>query len=130
MEKGIDVRLSADEYNVIKRVVGLVKENSKPDEFVLCFPYCPGINFLADRPTFQKSFYIDDAVLNNDPLWLEQMRQDIATRKPKVIVINDWNINGTEISRFRNWARPLYNAIKLTYRLQDTYMGYEIFLLR
>ena len=130
MEKGIDVYLTRDEYDRIERVTSLIKENSKPDEFVLCFPYCPGINFIADRPTFQKSLYVDDAVLNSDPSWLEQMRQDIAIKKPKVIVIHDWDINGTEISRFQNWARPLYNAIKQTYRLQDTINGYEIFVLR
>ena len=130
MEKGIDVRLTSDEYERIKRVVALVKENSKPGEFVLCFPYCPGINFIADRPTFQHSLYADDGFLISEPWWLEKMRQDIAIKKPKVIVIHDWDINGTEISRFRNWARPLYDAIKQTYRLQDTINGYEIFVLR
>ncbi|MCX7114102.1 MAG: hypothetical protein NTX45_29340 [Proteobacteria bacterium] len=130
MEKGIDVRLTKDEYDGITRLVALVKENSKPDEFVLCFPYCPGINFIADRPTFQHSFYVDDSVLNTDPSWLEKMRQDIAINKPKVIVISDWAINGTEISRFKNWAKPLYNEITQNYRLLDKIMGYEIFLLR
>ncbi|MEI7869565.1 MAG: hypothetical protein WCI11_16875 [Candidatus Methylumidiphilus sp.] len=130
MEKGIDVWVSSDEYKVITRVVALVKENSKPDEFVLCFPYCPGFNFIADRPTFQHSFYVDDSVLNSDPSWLEQMRQDIAIKKPKVIVISDWAINGTEISRFRNWAKLLYDEITQNYRLLDKIMGHEIFLLR
>ena len=130
MEKGIDVWVSSDEYNLITRVVALVKENSKPDEFVLCFPYCPGINFIADRPTFLHSFYIDDSAVKSGPSELQHMRQEIAIKKPKVIVITDWAINGTEISRFRNWARPLYNTIKQTYRLQDTIKEYEIYVLR
>ena len=127
MEKGIDVRLTGYEYSGIKRIVALVKENSKPDDFVLCFPYCPGINFIADRPTFQHSLYADDGFLISEPWWLDKMRLDIAIRKPKVILINDWAINGTEISRFRNWAKPLYDEITRTYRLQDRIMGYEIF---
>jgi|GEM_PF-7080985 len=130
MEKGIDIRLTKEEYDGITRLVTLVKEYSKPDEYVLCFPYGPGINFIADRPTFQNSLYVDDAVLNTDPMWSEKMRHDISVRKPKVIVIDDWAINNTEISRFHNWARSLYVEITQTYRLQDTIMGFEIFVLR
>ena len=130
MEKGIDVRLTKEEYDGITRLVTLIKENSKPGEFVLCFPYRPGINFIADRPTFQNSLYVDDAILNTDPMWLEKMRHDISVRKPKVIVIDDWAINNTEISRFHNWARSLYVEITQTYRLQDTIMGFEVFVLR
>ena len=30
----------------------------------LCFPYCPGVNFITDRPTFLYFLYVDDAILN------------------------------------------------------------------
>lgn len=46
-----------------------------------------GINFVADRPTFQKSLYIDDAVLISRPNWLADLRDEISTKKPKVIMI-------------------------------------------
>ena len=130
MEKGIDVRLTKEEYEGITRLVTLVKENSKPGEFVLCFPYRPGINFIADRPTFQNSLYVDDAILNTNPMWLEKMWHDISVRKPKVIVIDNWAINNTEISRFHNWARPLYLEILKSYRLQDKFDAYEVFVLK
>lgn len=130
MDKGIDVRLTRDEYDNITRLIAQVKEYSKPDDFVLCFPYCPGINFIADRRTFQNFLYADDSFLNSQPWWLEKMRLDIAAKKPKVIVIHDWAVNNTEVSRFRNWARPLYVEISKSYRLQDKFDPYEVFVLR
>jgi hypothetical protein len=84
---------------------------------------------MADRPTFQKHLYVDDSFLIVNPWWLKQMQEDIEQKKPKMILISDWAINGTEISRFKNWARPLYTYIEDHYFNHGEIMSFQIFVL-
>jgi hypothetical protein len=84
----------------------MIRNESGPNDYVLCLPYCPGINFVAGRRTFQRVLYVDNSILNSQPDWLAGMRDEIAEKKPKVIVIWNWAINGTWNSRFSVWAAP------------------------
>ena len=124
----LDAWLDRDDYEALRWLNEKVRAASSPGDYVLCFPYCPGVNFVTARPTFQKFLYVDDGVLGSHPHWLDEMREEIASRKPKVIVIWNWAINRTEISRFRNWAAPLYDFIARTYEREGPFMGYEVFV--
>ena len=84
---------------------------------------------MADRPTFQKNLYVDDSVLIMKPHWLMKMQKEIEQKKPKMILISDWAINETEISRFKNWAKPLYTYIENHYTDNGEIMGFKIFVL-
>lgn len=130
MDKGVDLYLPRQHFQLVEHLTSMVKEESKPGEFVLCFPYCPGFNFLADRPTFQKYLYVDDSFLILRPEWMDDMGGKIVSMKPKIIIIDDWDINQTEISRFRNWAKPLYDQITKSYERKANFEGYEVFVLK
>jgi hypothetical protein len=136
VEDRIDVYLNRGEFKLLNQLNSAISESSRRGEFVLCFPYCPGINFIAVRPTFQRSLYVDDSYLVLQPEWLKEMRQQIVAKRPRVIVIWNWDVNGTEISRFPNWAAPLYRFIVDTYRLKSRIPGnggaqdwYEVYVL-
>ena len=96
----------------------IIRKVSAPDDYVLCFPYCPGIIFVTGRPTFQKFLYVDDSTPLSRPNWLAEIREEIAAKRPRVIVIWNWDINRTAISRFSVWAAPLYRFIGETYELR------------
>jgi hypothetical protein len=105
-------------------------EATAPGEFVLCFPYCPGVNFIANRPTFQKFLYVDDAILRDWPSWFDDTNAQIASKRPKAIVIHDWPVNGTDFSRFRNWAKPVYEYVAEHYELRFKVNSFEVFVLK
>jgi len=118
IEDRLDVYVSRYEYKVLDGLNTIIRKASGPDDYVLCFSYCPGINFVTGRPTFQKFFYVDDSFLISRPTWLAEMKEEIAVKKPKIIVIWNWDINRTRISRFSGWAAPLYRFIGDTYELR------------
>ncbi len=134
--KGVDLFLPENKYEMLENITAVIQNESASGEYVLCFPYCPGIIFLADRPTFQKYLYVDDSFLITHPSWLEDMKAQIELKKPKVIIVNDWAINKTEISRFRNWAKPLYDYINQQYYINQqqerktNFEKFEIFISR
>ena len=61
---------------------------------------------------------MDDSLLVQQPNWLAEMKQQIVMKKPKVIVVWNWDINNTQISRFATWAKPLYRYIGEAYDLK------------
>jgi hypothetical protein len=130
MEKGIDLYVNPRLFQLISQLNTTIRESSRPDDYVLCFPYCPGINFISDRPTFQKHLYIDNSFLILYPEWLEEMRNAILTKKPRVIIVSDWAVNTSENSRFRNWAKPIYDYVTKMYERKLDIQGFEVFVLR
>ena len=137
IEDRLDLYVTDWEYKLLDGLNTTIRKESSPDDSVLCFPYCPGINFVTSRPTFQKNLYVDDAFLIVRPNWLAEMREEIAAKRPKVIVIWNWDINRTRISRFSVWAAPLYRFIGDTYELKgriarndQDQSWYEVYVLK
>ena len=137
IEDRLDVYLTNWEYKVLNGLNTVIRKESGPQDYLLCFPYCPGVNFVTGRRTFQKFLYVDDSFLKIRPGWLPDMQSEIAAKKPKVIVIWNWDVNKTEISRFSNWAAPLYRQVGETYELKARIVGrdnnpswYEVYVLK
>jgi hypothetical protein len=130
LDKGIDVNVTWLEFQTITQLHSAVTRATQPGDYVLCFPYCPGINFITDRPTFQHFLYVDEGVLRANPGWIDDMKAQIVARKPKVIVIQNWAVNGTELSRFQNWARPLYTYVTEAYARTLELRRFEVFVLK
>ncbi len=101
--------------------------NSTKKDYVVCYPYLPGVNFITARPTFQNNLYIDNIVQSPD--WQEVEIAKIQQYRPAVIIIDDWKINGTEESRFSNWAALMTKFIESRYRLVATTNNKRIFAL-
>ncbi len=124
---GVDVILSRKEYDEVNTLFSATVLNSTKKDYVVCYPYLPGVNFITARPTFQNNLYIDNAV--QSPGWQEVEIAKIQRYRPAVIVIDDWKINGTEESRFSNWAASMTKFIESRYRLVATTNNKRIFAL-
>ncbi len=110
---GVDVLLSPSEYQELEGLTSATLSHSKRGDYVVSYPYLPGINFITARPTFQHWLYVDDLTRSAD--WEETEIKRLKKYRPAVIVIDDWKINGTEESRFSNWARATNEFIEQNY---------------
>ncbi len=114
-ENGVHVKLKPEEWEETSAIYQSILHHSKPGEYVICFPYNPEINFMTNRPSYRSNLYCDDMTATS---YFDEMAiQEIETFHPAVIVINNWPINGTEHSRFCNWATPTYHYICSHYLL-------------
>lgn len=126
---GIDVRLSPAEHAQLQMLHDIVLQNSKPGDAIVCLPYCPGIAFMTERRMFFGNFYADDSFLTRAPNWLPDAINRTRAERPPVVIISDWALNGTEISRFKNWAAPYMSMLDEIAREKITRPDLTIFLL-
>jgi hypothetical protein len=124
---GVDVILNREECEEANTLFSATVLNSTKKDYVACYPYLPGVNFITARPTFQYNLYIDDMVHSRD--WQEAEIAKIRHYRPAVIVIDDWKINGTDGSRFSQWAAQMTQFIKSRYQLVATTGSKKIFAL-
>ena len=114
-KNGVDVKLTPNEFEETSAIYQSIMAHSAPNEYVICFPYNPEINFMTDRPSYRRDLYIDDVTapktFDRDTI------SEIEKQQPAAIVINNWPINGTEHSRFKNWASETYSYIQAHYVL-------------
>lgn len=103
---GVAVRVSESERLLFEELKRLIDAAGGPGEAIVCVPFCPGIAFLAGRRMLFGEFYVDDSLLISDPGWIERAIRRTRDARPPVVVIFDWALNGTDISRFAVWARP------------------------
>ncbi len=105
-----------------------VSKHSSPGEYVLCLPYSPTINFMTDRPSPLHNLYVDNTV--GEKTFRGYFLDLVAKSSPAVIVVNQRKINGTEISRFQNWAPLTYGWIGENYIFAGRYRDNEVFVRR
>jgi len=124
---GVDVILNRKEYEEANALFSATVLNSTKKDYVVCYPYLPGVNFITARPTFEKTLYVDNLVQGSG--WEQSEIAKIQQYRPAVVIIDDWKINGTEESRFSDWARQLTKFIESRYRLVATIDNKRIFAL-
>ncbi len=118
---GVDIAVRPDNREYLSRVARVVEDNSGGDDVVLCFPYCPGVNVMTGRRTFTRRLYFDDGMLKLEPDWQQRTIDRIKTNRVPLIIIRDWAPNGTEISRFKNWASEVMDHLAACYQLTDDF---------
>ena len=94
--------------------------HSEPGDWLVTYPYVPVLNILAERPSYQRKLYVDNATESPNFPYLAIAEFD--QKRPAVVVINNRDINKTEFSRFKNWATPFYDHIAVNYVLAGTYL--------
>jgi hypothetical protein len=124
---GVDVVLNRKEYEEVNTLFSATVLNSTKKDYVVCYPYLPGVNFITARPTFQNNLYIDNVI--QAPGWQEVEIAKIQQHRPAVIIIDDWKINGTAESRFSDWAAEMTKFIESRYRLVATIDNKRVFAL-
>jgi hypothetical protein len=123
---GVDVRMMPAEKELNTALFTIVTAASEHGEPVICYPYNPEINFMTDRPSYEWNLYAD----NDLPADQFCARETALMEKhrPPVIVINNWDINGTEESRFPNWASALCRKIASGYTLVFRGDNFEVYV--
>jgi len=116
---GVRVKVTEKEKRALEGLRDAVWAHSEAGDYVVCYPYAPTVNFMTDRRSYEHNLYIDDATAGTDfeRGAIERARQ----MQPAVFVIDNRPINGTEPSRFSNWARTFMDYLRGDYRLVGTF---------
>ncbi len=128
-ENGINTSVTAFEKQQFEFLRDTILENSEPGEAIVCVPYCPGFAFMTARRMLFSNFYVDDSTPINDPQWISNVIAKTRADRPPVVIVMDWAINGTEISRFENWAAAYVKFLKENARAQIAKPGLTLYLL-
>lgn len=110
-ENGVRVRLNAGEEATLTALRDLILANSRPNQPIVCVPYCPGVAFMTGRRLLFREHYVDDSFLIGDPGWIDRAIAATRTQRPAVVAIFDWAINGGDISRFDVWAKRYVDSV-------------------
>ena len=103
-----------------------VIHNSAANDWVVCYPYAPTINFMTNRRSYVYNLYVDNAIRSS--AFDTETIAAIQQKKPAVIVINDDPINATESSRFSVWAATTLDYIKSHYRYIGSYVRNDVYV--
>lgn len=123
---GVDVFVSKKENKALQEIRQIVEQHSpSTSDYLLAYPYHPALNLLCDRRAYEKNVYIDNAT--REPGWNAAAIRRIQKFQPKVIILSDWDINGSEESRFSIWAEPTKTWIQTHYINQGTYLEFDVF---
>ena len=124
---GIDFRVKPAELRDWEGLRDALLRHSQPGDFLITYPYVPLLNIMAQRPSYQFKLYVDNATESAN--FSAHAIADFEKNKPALVVINNRDINKTEISRFKNWAAPFYQHIANQYVFEGTYFGrIEVFV--
>jgi hypothetical protein len=124
---GIDFRVKPAELRDWEGLRDALLRHSMPGDYLITYPYVPLLNIMAQRPSYQSKLYVDNATESSN--FSKNAIADFEKNKPALVVINNRDINKTEISRFKNWAAPFYQHIANEYVLEGTYFGrIEVFV--
>jgi hypothetical protein len=124
-ENGVNVFVTSRELAGLTAIQRIIHDHTGPDDYVVGYPYSPGINLLANRRTYERNVYVDNASRSDN--WDADAIARIERYKPAVIVLSDWDVNGTNASRFSVWAVKTKTYIQTHYVNQGTYLEFEIF---
>ncbi len=127
-DNGVRVWLKRREQERVAAIYEAVSIHSRPDDWVVTFPYSPTINFMTNRRSYLRNLYNDNASVESESKWIAQAIRDIREKRPAVIVITDHAVNQTEYSRFKNWAAPVRDHVRMNYVLVGVFKEYEIFV--
>jgi hypothetical protein len=127
-DNGVSGFVSSDKAPEYQALYQSVVDHSTPNDYVVCFPYQPMVNFMTNRRSYLYNLYVDNATA--PPKFKEQAIAEIEKYKPAAILIDDVAMNQTPASRFSVWAAPVYAYIKDHYDYAGTELGNEIYLRR
>jgi hypothetical protein len=117
---GISMRVRPADLGDWRNLRDALLRHSEPGDWLVTYPYVPVLNILAERPSYQRKLYVDNATesANFPAVAIAEFDEN----RPAVVVINNRDINKTEFSRFKNWAAPFYDHIAANYVLEGTYL--------
>ncbi len=124
-ENGVHIYEQKKTAEWMREAHRIIRENSTDTDTLIAWPYHPSFNVFTNRLSTERLLYVDDAKAK--PGWNENAIARIELRKPRIIVVSNWAINGTEASRFKTWGAATYAHIEATYEKLGTYDEKEQF---
>lgn len=125
-ENGVNVWLREKDRDELQQLCDLIRTRTKPEDYVVCYPYAPTINFMTNRRSFEYNLYVDNAY--DTSRFFEDTVEEVGRFKPAAILIDNRAINQTEDSRFSNWAAETYQWIRENYKYAGTFYRQEVYL--
>lgn len=125
-DNGVLAYLTKDQKTEYDGLYQVVTKNSAPNDWVICYPYAPTVNFMTNRRSYLYNLYVDNAT--RPTTFDTETIAAIEEKKPSVILINDDPINATESSRFSVWAAASLAYIKSHYRYVGTYVRNDVYV--
>jgi len=123
---GVNVKLTPSEYRDAYAVYRIVSAVSGPEDYLICYPYNPEVNFMTGRPSYEYNLYVDNAT--SPETFQRETLAKIAKYRPVAFYIVNWQVNNTEYSEFKNWAAGTYDYIAANYRLAYRRGNVELFV--
>jgi hypothetical protein len=109
----------------MKEAHWVIRANSTDTDYLVAWPYHPSFNVLSNRRSYEWRMYMDETLVKDD--WNKRAIVRMELRKPRIVVISNWDVNGTDASRFKNWGASIYAHIQANYELLGTYDEKEQF---
>lgn len=126
---GVDVNVSSAKKVQLEFIRDIIAQNSGPGDHIVCVPYCPGFAFMADRQMLFGNFYVDNSTPLLIPDWIPNAISQTTASRPPIIIVMDWAINGTEASRFSNWAPEYMLRVEQLSRDKVVRPGLTVYIL-
>lgn len=112
---GIHFRVDPAELGDWERLRDKLDAATREGDFLVTYPYVPLLNVMAATPTYQFKLYVDNATESSN--FAEKTIRELKEKRPAVVVVNNRDINKSEMSRFRNWAAPVHEFLLQEYVL-------------
>lgn len=117
-KNGVHVFEQAKTVTWVKQVQDIVEQKSTEKDYLVAYPYHPAFNVITNRPTCEPEVYVDNV---KGAVWMAKALDRLKEKKPKIIIISGWKINGTSASQFKNWAKPVYDYVRASYESAGTF---------
>ncbi|MEO8826522.1 MAG: hypothetical protein ABI443_11845 [Chthoniobacterales bacterium] len=125
-ENGVHVLLRDSEAPVVQGIYDAIMAHSNAEDYVVCYPYSPTVNFMTNRKSYLRNLYVDNATAPKK--FREMAVKEIDQFHPAVILIDNRKINGTESSQFSHWASDTYQFIRQNYVAVGTFGSNEVYV--
>jgi len=125
-ENGVRVLLGSREKEERQGVYEAVMKYSKSEDYIVCYPYAPTINFMTNRRSYEHNLYADNAT--ETQAFHDETVAEIQKYRPALIIIDNRDINKSDSSRFSTWAASTYKYISDHYHKEGKYGRQEVYV--
>ncbi|MEO6053197.1 MAG: hypothetical protein ABIP97_04220 [Chthoniobacterales bacterium] len=124
-ENGVHVWLQKEEAAEVQGIYDTIMAHSGPNDYVICYPYSPTVNFMTNRRSYLHNLYVDNATSKSG--FHDLVVKQVTEYQPAILLIDNRAINKSDSSRFSSWAAETYQFIRQNYKLVGTFGANEIY---
>jgi hypothetical protein len=125
-DNGVIALLPAADDEESRQLYQTIITHSDRNDYVVCFPYAPTVNFMTNRRSYLYNLYVDNATRPDD--FDAKAIAEIEKYRPAAILMNDDPMNVVVGSRFSVWAAPTFAYIQEHYRYAGTFRRNAVYL--